>query len=296
MTINPSLDPFGKVTVSLGAHCPLACAHCYTNTPGFHVDPKRAVEAAISVVASLPGARTICLSGDTDPFLRPVAAIEFLERAAREFPSTHLMLTTRLIPPKEIEERFLDLSRSLSSQGRLCVAGISFVTRSYPNAIEDPARVPDPGERIEFLQRLSNGPQPVLLALRPTLPFHVVPPEEVEAIVVEVGRAAGAVLGEVLLLDEEGVIADRLGIPVALTDDELGPLSFLNQPSPRWRKRNLPEESSFVAALCERVGVPQFMRSVSAMRFFEVYWDLKKGICAFRPGDRLDLSAEATVP
>src|SRR4051812_28935591 len=102
MTTNPQVDSFGKVTISLGGRCPLNCQHCYTTVPTFSLDKKRDVDEALRQLSRFANVHIICMSGDTDPFLRATAALEFLQRAAATYPDADLMYTTRLIPKDEI--------------------------------------------------------------------------------------------------------------------------------------------------------------------------------------------------
>jgi hypothetical protein len=294
--VNPRVDQFGKATVSLGGRCPLGCAHCYTTVPTFAHDDKRDVTQALELLSSLgPDVEVICLSGDTDPFLRPKAAVDYLRRAADERPHAQLMFTTRLVPPPRVVQDLHDLGCEMARADRLLVGAVSVVTASYPNTVEDPKLVPSSDLRFGLLRDLSRGPQPVLLALRPTLPFSVVSSGEIEATIEEARDAPDAILGEVLLLDSAGVTAARLRLPAALPDDDVGELSFLNQAT-IWRKRSLPAETRFVQRCAARVGIPYFVRSMSAMKYFRRYWDLSRGVSRYQIGDALDLSAEGTAP
>ena len=292
---NPTVDQFGKVTVSLGGRCPLACLHCYTTAPSFRFDRKRSVDETLALLESFSTLDVICLSGDTDPFLRPKAAMELLERAADAFPETDIMFTTRLIPPADVETRLINLAEAMADERRLLVGAVSLVTPEFPNEIENPRLVATPAGRTMLLARLSEGRQPVMLALRPTFPFEVVPPDAVTRMIDDVANSADVILGEIMLLDGDGVIAGRLGMPWAEASDERGELTFLRQPT-HWQKRSLQRETQFTGAACAERGLPYFMRSISAMRYFKRYWDFERGASRYAEGDALDMSAEPVAP
>jgi DNA repair photolyase len=205
------------------------------------------------------------------------------------------MYTTRLIPAARFEDRLVGLGNELATKGRRFVGAVSVATLDFPNAIEDARRVPDSEQRLKLLERLSAHKQPVMMALRPTFPFNVVSRSEVDSLLRSVPPAVNVVLGEILLLDTAGEIAERLRIPATHDNDVVGKLTFLRQPS-SWRKRYLPEETTHARHVCELLSKQYFLRSISAMRYFRSYWNLARGSSAYSAGDPLDLSAEEVAP
>ena len=71
--MKPLIDAYGKVTVSLGGVCTLACRHCYTTAGSFTKPPSVSIAEVTRQLDALVEAgrdlKTICVSGDTDPFL-----------------------------------------------------------------------------------------------------------------------------------------------------------------------------------------------------------------------------------
>jgi DNA repair photolyase len=293
---NPLVDVHGKLTISLGGFCPLQCKHCYTTVPNFSQDPKRTVEAALEILESVaPELKVICLSGDTDPFLRPNLAIDFLERAAREYPNTDLMYTTRLIPRRQYQEQLIDFGNSLAARGQLCVPAVSLITATYPNNIEDPSLVPSSIERLAFLSLLATSKQPAMLALRPTFPFEIVPRAELDKIVSVLDPRVSVILGETFLLDDLGVITRRVGLKPNQECDRSEPLTFMNQPT-NWYKRRYPKETQYMAELAALNQRNYFTRSISALRYFHSGWSLSEGRLNHDVNAPIDTSAECLDP
>jgi hypothetical protein len=294
--VNPAVDQFGKVTVSLGGRCPVGCRHCYVNARSFSPDPKRSVSETVEVLRRLSRPFTVvCLSGDVDCFLRPQRAIELLDAVAREFPKVDVIFTTRLVPPHRVLEQLHDLGTSLADEGRLLLGCVSFVSSRFPNTVEEPQRVATTQDRVALLRALSRGRQPAVAALRPTFPFNVVPRREVSDLIAQCAPWAAVLLGEAFILDQAGEIAAKIGMRPALGTDEISHLTFLHQTS-TWRKRLLTDETSFASLVARGHGRPYFMRSISAVKFLKSYWDLSAGESRYQVGDYLDTAAELVRP
>jgi DNA repair photolyase len=293
---NPLIDAYGKITISLGGFCPLQCSHCYTTVPDFSSDPKRTVKAALKILESVSeNLKIVCLSGDTDPFLRPYEAIDFLEAAADSYPTADLMYTTRLTPREHHQQQLVNIGNKLAIRGQLCVPAVSLVTASYPNNIENASLVPSSAERLAFLSILASSQQPTMLALRPTFPFEVVPPTEVHRLLAMLDSRVRVILGETLLLDQQGVIANRLGLAATLGNDASGSLTFLNQPT-TWFKRRHPQETRYMTRLCAANRRQFFTRSISALHYFHSHWSLQTGRLRYDPAVSIDMSAELLDP
>lgn len=291
----PRVDAFGKLTVSLGGRCPLACKHCYTTVPSFRYDRKRGIGDVIDFVASSPSISVVCLSGDTDPMLRPHEVIELLHRLADDFPEIDLMYTTRLLLNPELSQELLDISNTMAKRNRLLMAAISLISYTFPNQIEDPRLVPSSADRLAALAWMADSLQPVALALRPTLPFGLVPKSELEAIFQHLDERVKIVLGEVLLLDALGNSASLLGLAEAEMNDVVDQLSFINQ-GDKYRKRSFPDEEQYIRRLANDSGRFFFMRSITAVRFLKSYWDFSSGMLQYSLGDPVDISAEGILP
>jgi hypothetical protein len=107
--------------------------------------------------------------------------------------------------------------------------------------------------------------------------------------------SATCILGEALLLDSGGALTARLALAPTDPVDVTEPMTFMNQPVV-WRKRLATEEVAFARITAEALGLPYFVRSISAMRYLKTYWDFAQGHLTYRAGDPLDLSAEAVPP
>ncbi len=295
--MNFEVDGFGKVTVSLGGQCPLKCMHCYTTATQFMTTSRRTVGQVIEELKSLGDQfSTICISGDTDCFIRPALGLELIQQAAMSFPWTNIMFTSRLVPKEEIVHSIISLGQEMAKSRRLLIPCVSVVSYSYPNEVENPRIVPPTSARIDLLQRFTQGGLPCFLAMRPTFPFRVVPKSEVTSLVESAVGKAAVVLGEAFILDPAGEIASHLGLPLA-TDSELGssPLTFLPQPG-LWEKRLLTEETEFTRAVCEMHRLPYFLRSMSAVSYLVRYWDFDSSLSSYRPGDPIDRSIDSLLP
>ena len=273
------IDPYKKITVSLGGVCELACRHCYTMTKQFRYAAPRTPQQVVQQIHKLSGDfATICISGDTDCFLNPTAGIELIEAIAFNFPSKDLMFTTRLVPPPDLVSEIGRIARTLRENGAHMIPGVSFVAPRTPNFSEMSRRISGVPDRINFLKDLHGMGMPNLLALRPTFPFSLVSQDDVRSIIDAAGPFVAAVLGEVLLLDEAGQLADRLHLPRERTTDRMSRMTFLDQPA-IWRKRTLSAEVNFAKSISQNCGIPYFLRSGTAQRYIHDFWQ------ASRPAD-----------
>lgn len=260
------VDEFGKATISLGGVCRLGCGHCYTMTRAFKHAPSWSVNDVMEWVHNhLHNIQIACVSGDTDPFLREQESIHLLRRLVDECPAIAIMFTTRLLPSASAMDAIVDMAGDMRHSERVFLACVSLVTYSYPNAIERADRVPSSAARLELIAQLANRGVQVVVALRPTFPFSVVPADEVERIIQTLDPEVIAVLGEVLLLDREGMIERRLGLAhegVRIASE--GQLTFLDQPA-SWRKLMPTVEVEFTKHVCNERGFPFYLRSASAV-------------------------------
>lgn len=269
------VDETRKVTVSLGGSCRLRCTHCYITVPQFKFQRRLQPSDVLQALQDLSGQfDAICISGDVDPLLREEEFLDLLEGASIRFPAAHLMFTTRLIPSVAGIDRIRSIGRVLSGRRKLLAPGISYLTATYPNQIEDPNQVPSSVARSEFGAALQNSKIPVLAALRPTMPFHVVPQDEVRKLVQLVAPTCSCVLGEVFILDADSVLAGRFGIHSH--QGQLTPMTFLDQPG-LWAKYRLEPEIAFAAEQSHLHGRAYFLRSMSAIRYLEQAWDFDQG-------------------
>jgi hypothetical protein len=122
------------------------------------------------------------------------------------------------------------------------------------------------------MRRFREEGYPTLAALRPTFPFAIVPEAEVSELFEILRGIATCVLGEVFLLDQAGVIANRLGLPEGNLVPGDHSLTFLDQGS-GWQKRIYPRELEYARSMARRASLPFFERSMSAIRFLEESWD-----------------------
>jgi DNA repair photolyase len=267
------VDETGKVTVSLGGSCALRCKHCYITAPSFSFNRNFSVDEVMGALHQLIDRfDTVCISGDTDPLLREGDFLRFLERVVQEIRPQNLMFTTRLIPSPQAFDVIRDLAITMQSRRRFFVPCVSFVSPRYPNGIEDHSRVPSPIARADLMERFREIGAPAFAAFRPTFPFEIVPSADVDALVQLVQSAATCILGEVFLLDEEGAIAARLGMPAGAEIPGGQELTFLDQ-GRKWQKRFFPEEVEYVRSVAAAAGIPFFLRSMSAIRLLEQSWD-----------------------
>lgn len=288
MFSNTKLDNTRKVTISLGGSCKLRCKHCYITASQFRYQRYRTVEDIAQELKEIPLNHfdAICISGDTDPLLQPDKFTILLKKLANEFPSKHIMFTTRLVPEKRVFEKIKEVGRRIINNGRLFVPAVSLVTYSYPNTIEDKKKVPHTKQRLEFLNLLRDTGFTTLAALRPTFPFEIVPKKEVRMLVQSVQSVATSILGEIFILDQAGEIASQLQLPPPQQESFISPMSFQNQES-YWEKRSFTAEISFIKQICAEFQIPFFLRSMSAIRLFENFWDPSIG--------KLKLSDPSTI-
>lgn len=274
-----TVDPTRKAMVSLGGKCGLMCKHCYITVSQFDFRPRLHVDQVIQALKTeVRPFDAICISGDVDPLIREREFLALLEEAVLQFPDVHLMFTTRLIPSEPGFDRIVAVARALASRARLLAPGVSLMTATYPNTIENPNAVPPTLDRIAFASRMSKAGIPVLAALRPTMPFSVVPKEEVRALVRMAAPAAACILGEAFILDTGDELSARFSLP-SVRNEQAERMTFLDQPS-LWVKRRLELEIAYTATQSRENGRPYFLRSMSAMRYLETVWDYSTG----RPG------------
>jgi DNA repair photolyase len=292
-----TVDRFGKITISLGGVCPLRCKHCYTTASQFRF--ARPISSA-TVMELLKSVRepfkVICVSGDTDCFLNPEAGYELISKCADAYPSTDIMFTSRLVPPPHIRDSIIRLGRLMAGASRLLVPCISLVSMSYPNEIENPDLVPHPIVRLELLTSFAAGGLPCFLTLRPTFPFSLVGPTEVDELIRAAGNAPAAVLGEAYILGaSRDASVGSLSFPGGIAVAPPTPLTFLPQPG-LWQKIVFEEEAQFARSKSQQRGIRYFMRSMVAIRFLRQYWDFRSGRLTYHQGDPVDESDDQELP
>lgn len=267
------VDKDKKITVSLGGICKLKCAHCYTNTRDFEHQKQLTVEETLKILEIKRGSfTTICISGDTDCFLDPYKGIELIQKIVANFTIENIMFTTRMIPPKEIIEELFLIGKICNERRQLFIPCISVVAFNCPNKIENNLLVPNTIERLEFLELLAGAGLPCFLTMRPTFPFEIIPFSEIVQILDYAKDAPAAVLGEVLLLDKDGVIERRLGIDVGQSEYQESKLTFINQPL-EWKKLYCKKEHDTIKEECYRRGMPFFLRSMSAINYLKKIYE-----------------------
>ena len=288
------VDGYRKVTISLGGRCPLACRHCYTTARQFRHDADTTAAEVLTELGRLTERfDIICVSGDTDCFLDPDAGLELIAGAAHRFPHADLMFTSRLVPDDSVVLELSKLAAEMAAGHRLLLPGISLVSMQVPNFSERSRRIPSAESRLDFLAKLAAGGMACLLALRPTFPFALVRANEVRTMISLAAESAAAVLGEIMLLDEPGQLAGRLGLDPVEPSDRSGNLTFLDQPG-TWRKRTLPGEVSFAARACDEYGVAYFLRSGMALAHIRQHWDWQQSAIRRHASSRA--SSLLTVP
>lgn len=293
---NPRVDQWRKLTVSLGGRCPLQCRHCYVTAPQFGIDRKRTVEETMEIVrVHLPEVSIVCVSGDVDCFIQERNGIDLIEQLVDELDAVDVMYTTRIVPSDYGIKRLQAAGRKMARRRRLLIPGVSFVTTHFPNAVEHSRLTGSVDDRLTLLGRLLEAKQPTFAALRPTFPFSVVPHAEVAALIERCAPVSTCVLGEVLLLDPDGAMAAQLELPPFEPQDVVEPMTFLRQPH-AWRKRPTCDEAAFARERAAAVGMPYFLRSVSAVKFLRSYWDFETGTLTYRLGDPVDRSTEGILP
>jgi hypothetical protein len=105
-------------------------------------------------------------------------------------------------------------------------AGLELVSMRVPNFSETSHRVPSAESRLGLLGQFAEAGMACLLALRPTFPFGLVGRDDVRIMVQRAARNTSAVLGEVMLLDADGHLAARMGVPQSSANDRRGQLTF----------------------------------------------------------------------
>jgi DNA repair photolyase len=257
------VDETGKITISLGGHCPLKCKHCYITAPQFKFQRRLSVDDVYNILTLEKDIFTaICISGDTDPLLDQTSFIELLKMCSTKFPHCNLLFTTRLIPNESVMRELKKVKDRLMKYNKLIFPAVSFVTYRYPNEIEDERKVPSTKERIKVVEKFNSLGIPVLVAMRPTMPFSITPQNEVEKLITEVSGICHSVLGEIFIDDINETISKRLG--VESKNIEIGSMTFLAQPD-NWVKIKYNEEIEFVREVCKSKNIPFFLRSMSAV-------------------------------
>ncbi|MBZ5503862.1 MAG: radical SAM protein [Acidobacteriia bacterium] len=272
-----TVDEFGKITISLGGVCSLGCKHCYITSKDFRHQPDLQIAEVVETVAQFKELRCICVSGDTDPLLRPEESVSLMEQLARLYPKVPVTFTTRLVPSKAVYEKILALAAECSHRRQLFIPCVSLVTFSYPNRIENAQRVPPSSERLKLVADFVTVGIPCIVALRPTFSFSLVPEAETTSLVKSLPHGVAAVLGEVFLVDKSRQLPMRLGWKgfegYIVTS---APMTFISQPS-AWDKCYLSKEVEFVRSACHAQGLPYFLRSMSAFSYLQAHWSFEEG-------------------
>ena len=271
------VDKEGKITVSLGGVCALGCKHCYITSKDFRHQPRLQVDYVVDEVARFEGLKCICVSGDTDPLLEPEANVLLMEKLASLYKTVPIMFTTRLVPSLPTYSLIASLAAECLRRHQLFIPCVSLVTFSYPNTIERQDRVPASSERIGLIHQFVSDSIPCIVALRPTFPFSIVPPEEVNQLVGAFPAGTTAVLGEVFLIDGSRQLPSRMNW-IGFEEHILtsARMTFLDQPS-SWDKCYLEQEVEFVRSACHQRCLPYFLRSMSALDYLHSHWDYEHG-------------------
>ena len=269
------LDQTGKVTVSLGGSCKLRCRHCYITVTGFKFHPNvPAAQAAQELKSYPPGSfDTICISGDTDPLLRQPEFCNLLEMITEELDYSALMFTTRLLPSSCTIQSIKRVAGKNIRKRRLLIPCYSFVSSSEKNVIENSDLVPTTSARLQAMIQFREMGVPCLAAMRPIFPYHIVSRHEQEELINRLAEHCECILGEVLITDEAGELDHRLQTVGKGEVAEYSSLTFLDQPT-LWHKTKFNAELRGAQALCRSLGIPFFIRSMSAVRLLQMSWDL----------------------
>ena len=287
-----TVDKRGKVTISLGGVCSLGCKHCYVNSKDFEHQPGRDVDQVVQHVRGMQGVKCICVSGDIDPLLAPEENLSLLRQLAHDFTPVPVMFTTRLVPSEETYAEIRTLALRCLRRRQFLIPCVSLVTASYPNTIELPDKIPASSLRIEFVRRLASDNMPCFVALRPTFPFTIVGPNEIDCLIEALPRETAAVLGEVFLLDRSRQIPRRIGWDhfedrVVVSEE----LTFIQQPA-IWDKCFLSREVEYTRSVCNAHRLPYFLRSMSALEYLRLHWDENE--LAVRHPERLEELRDTT--
>lgn len=266
------IDSEKKITVSLGGKCSLGCKHCYTNCSAFLHQDKITVKELIKDLGCIDSNTftTICISGDVDTFLNPYEGLELIALLAEIYRKKTIMFTTRLVPNDNIKKELTLIGKKCLERGQLFIPCISVISFAYPNQIENSKLVPSTTERLDFFIKLCKSGIPCFLTLRPTFPFEIVQMSEIVNILKYVKNLPASVLGEVLLLDQNGEIEKRLGMQVINKNNpiQISKMTFLNQEC-YWKKVYFRNEHKEIKKECNNLGMPFFLRSMSAIRYIE---------------------------
>jgi len=259
-----------RAMVSLGPlsakrFCPYSCAFCY-------------VHADINPYASWPIGRIInflhenrskydvvYVSGDTDSFAEPRTekGIDLLE--ALEELDCDILFTTRAPLISRHIQRIGNLSTRLKSKGKLLIGCVS-ITRLVSAPHIEPKPIPDPQVRIDVLNGLKSEGLYTVLAMRPFLP--IIPVDEYLKIVSLSQNSIDLVLGEVWYCDKGGILEKQ--VFRGCTPDDLifteHTMDF-NANKAIWKVWEDPEQQNTIAAYCDSINLPFFMRSRPAVLF-----------------------------
>lgn len=259
------IDETGKITISLGGSCRLRCKHCYITTPQFQFQRRLQVKDIHTKLLEEKGSfSAICISGDIDPLLDQEGFISLLKMCSTEFSDCHLLFTTRLLPNSNVVKEIISAKERLAEHQKFVFPAVSFVTFRYPNEIEDEKQVPSTDERINLVKMLHNLDFPVLVAMRPTMPFSITPKHEVKKLIEQLSGICHAILGEIFIDDINETISNRLNLKP--TYKEKGKMTFLEQ-SGYWVKSKYESEIEFAMNIASQNNIAFFMRSMSAVEY-----------------------------
>ena len=267
------VDRGGKLVVSLGGRkCPVNCAHCYVFAPGFKFFPRKSpTDLVTELVALNQDYNIVYLSGDIEPFLDESQAVEFLRQMAGRA-DVDLLFSTRMVLSSETLTALAEINNIQVAKGRLLIGTVSIPALDSYRRIEPGKMVPSPKERVGVLQSLARIPIPTMAALRPVFPAVIVSPEEYRRLLALVAPHSTVILGELLFLDTEGVLEQRLQFKVAENDVFVEQMSFFAQDR-EWKVCRCDSQIAVIREECIHLNKPFYMRSMPGVELIRSFWN-----------------------
>ncbi|SNT63914.1 hypothetical protein SAMN05421812_11627 [Asanoa hainanensis] len=273
-----------RAMVSLGplrpkTYCTYKCAFCYVQGPF----PRYATRTAKEIVDWLDSRAStsmgkspydiVYVSGDTDSFAKPRTAqgIELLDMLLSLKEPVDVLYTTRYVFSAAERSQIEVLTRRYAEAGLLLIPCISVSQLNYPNL--EPHPVPPPAERLAQVRWLHGIGAPVILTVRPFLPY--IPADEYVEIVRQGSDCRAVVLGGDWYADETGVVDGLTRVALEPQLGRISPAPVFEPPGPldfsvddtKWTTYRHPVAEAAVAEACAKLDVPYFMRSEQAVDF-----------------------------
>lgn len=271
--LNFIVDRGRKIVVSLGGkRCPLNCAHCYTFAPDFKFFPSKNPDELISDLLPICNSDTIVyLSGDIEPFLAESKALKFLELMASNT-DVDLLFTTRLSLSESTIDSIAQINEIQIQKNRLLIGSVSIPALESYQRIETAKMVPTPYERVELLKKLLSIPIPTMVAIRPIFPTRIINPGEYRRLISLISTYSTIIVGELLFLDTEGILENRLGISVSEEEYFEGKMSFLAQDR-KWKVCKWDSQIQVIRDECKKHDKAFYMRSMPGIELIRKYWN-----------------------